>query len=203
MFLDVKHLRYLLVRLLLEDVQVEHRAASVGQLGHQLHQFFFGEAGAGFGQALVVRHVGQLFFVHHQLGEALPAAQMVDALRHHHPGHPRAQRTLPSKGEVGENLDEAIVQYVMGRIDIARIAVAHRQHLLGIKGVQLFSGRIFSSPAALYQFQFVFQCQCLFTDVRCVVCQLDAAFGGMLQDYMQKEVKVGHLPYSSALSILI
>ena len=39
------------------------------------------------------------------------------------------------EGEVGENFDEAIVQYVMGRIDIARIAVTYRQHLLGVEGV--------------------------------------------------------------------
>ena len=36
---------------------------------------------------------------------------------------------------MGENFDEAIVQYVMGRIDIARIAVTYRQHLLGVEGV--------------------------------------------------------------------
>jgi hypothetical protein len=39
------------------------------------------------------------------------------------------------KHHQAENFDEAIVQYVMGRIDIARIAVTYRQHLLGVEGV--------------------------------------------------------------------
>lgn len=135
MLLDVEYAGNLLMRFLLEDVQVEHRAASVGKFRYESHQHFFGKAVAGFGYIGFVRHVRKLFFRHNQLVEALPLAQVVDGLRHHHPRHPRAQSAFTAKGEVGEDFDETIVQYVMGRIDVARIAVAHRQHLLGIEGV--------------------------------------------------------------------
>ena len=79
--------------------------------------------------------VGQLFLIHHQLAETLLFPQVVYRLRHHYPCHPGTQCTFATEGEVGENFDEAIVQYVMGRIDIARIAVTYRQHLLGVEGV--------------------------------------------------------------------
>ena len=70
-----------------------------------------------------------------KLAETLLFPQVVYRLRHHYPCHPGTQCTFATEGEVGENFDEAIVQYVMGRIDIARIAVTYRQHLLGVEGV--------------------------------------------------------------------
>lgn len=134
-FLDVEHFSYLLVRLLLEDIQIEDRSAPVGQLGHKGHQHLFGNVIPGFDNACLVWNLGKLFFTHHQLTETLLSPQVIDGLGHHHPCHPRAQRTLATKGEVGEDFDEAIVQHVMSRINVARITVAHRQHLLGIEGV--------------------------------------------------------------------
>lgn len=108
---------------------------SIGKFRHERHQHFFGNTASGFGNACFIRNVGQLFLIHHQLAETLLFPQVVYRLRHHYPCHPGIQCTFATEGEVGENFDEAIVQYVMGRIDIARIAVTYRQHLLGVEGV--------------------------------------------------------------------
>ena len=162
MFLDSKHFRYLLVRFLLEDVQVENGAATVGQFGNECHQLFLGEAASRLGSTCFIGEVGQLLFVGHQLADALPPPQVVYRLCHHHPRHPRGERTFAPEREVGEDLDKPIVQYVVCRVDIARIAVAYRKHLLGVKGVQFLAGGILPCPTALYQFYLIFQCQCSF-----------------------------------------
>lgn len=135
MFFDVEYFRYFLMRFLFKDIQVEHRAASVGKFRYKFHQHLFGKIATGFGKIGIVRHVRKMFFIHHQLDEALLPPKVIYGLCHHHPCHPRAQCTLSAKREVGENLYETIVQYVMGRIDVARVTVAHRQHLLGVEGV--------------------------------------------------------------------
>lgn len=159
-FLYPQHFRYLLVRFFFEHIQVENGSASIGQVGHKGQQLRFGEAAAAFGYTGFVGHVGQLLFVNHQLGDSLLPSQVVYGLRHHHSCHPGGQCTLSFEGEVGEDFDEPVMQYVVRRIHVARIAVAHRKHLFGIKGVKFLAGGISSCPAALYQFYLVFQCQC-------------------------------------------
>ena len=103
--------------------------------------------------------------------DTLLLSQIIYCLCHHYSCYPRCQRTFAPESEMGKDLDEPIVQYVMSGIFIARIAVAYRKHLLGIKGIQFLTCGILSCPAALYQFYFIFQCQCYFlrTPLR-VVC---------------------------------
>ncbi len=93
--------------------------------------------------------------------ETLLFPQVVYRLRHHYPCHP-GTNAFATEGEMGKDFDEPIVQYVMRSIFVARIAVAYRKHLLGIKGIQFLTCGILSCPAALYQFYFIFQCQCFF-----------------------------------------
>lgn len=164
MFLDVEQAGYLLMRLLFEDIQVEHRPATVGQLGHKLHQHFFGQVASAFGYRSLVYHVGQLLFIDHQLGEALLPPQVVDGLGHHYARHPRGQRAFAPKAEVGEDFDETVVQHIMGFVHIARIAIAHGQHLAGIKGVQLFPSSIVTCPTSFNQLYFTILYQNLCTD---------------------------------------
>lgn len=164
MLFDMKYLANFFMRSLFKDIQVEYGAASIGKFRYECHQYFLGKTIACFGNACFVHHVGKLFLIHHQLAEALLLPQVIYRLRHHYSGHPCAQCTFSTKGEVSEDFDETIVQYVMSRVDIARIAVTYRQHLLGIEGVQFLSGRILSCTAALYQFYVIFQCQCFFAD---------------------------------------
>lgn len=186
MFLDSKHFRDLLVRFLLEDVQVENGAATIGQLGNECHQLLLGEAASRLDSACFVGEVGQLRFVGHQLADALLPPQVVYRLRHHHSRHPCGKCAFATEREMGEELDKPIVQYVVCRVDIARIAVAYRKHLLGVKGVQFLTGGIFPCPATLYQFYLIFQCQCFFFKKRTplrVICLLDAVSRRMLQDY--------------------
>lgn len=135
MLLDVQQFGNLLMGFLLEHIQVEYRSASVGKLCHKREQHLFGQPVAGLCHARLVGNVGKLLLVQHQPVEPLLPPQVVDGLRHHDSRHPGAQRALAPKGEVGENFDEAIVQHIVRRIDIARIAVAHRQHLLGVTSV--------------------------------------------------------------------
>lgn len=140
MLLDMEQLRYFLVRLFLEDIQVEHGTASVGKLRHKCHQHFFRQVAPAFGNTCFVLHIGKLFFVYHQLAETVLPPQIVDGLRHHDPRHPCAQRTFATKRETGEDFDKAVMQNIVRRIHIARITVAHRQHLFGIESVKFLSG---------------------------------------------------------------
>ena len=182
-FLDVKQAGYLLMRLFLEHVQVEDRSASVGQLGHELHQHFLRKRASTLHHLRFVHYVGKLFLVDHQLIEALLATQVINSLRHHHTRHPRAQRAFAAEGEIGEDFDEPIVQHIMGFVHIARIAIAHGQHLAGIKGVQFFSGNIVTCPTSFNQLYFTILCQYLTSrTLPRVFCLLDAALRRMLQN---------------------
>ena len=146
MLLDAQQRGNLLVRLFLEHVEVEHRPATCGQPGQQLHQHLLREAvGLAACHRLLVGTVGQLLFVHHQAGKAFALPQEVDGLGHHDPRQPRLQGALTPVGEVRERLDKPIVQHVVGSLHIARVAVAHGQHLLGITDIQLLAGSLLVS----------------------------------------------------------
>lgn len=162
-FLDVKQAGYLLVRLFLEHIQVEDCSASVGQFGHKLHQHFLRQPASTFRDIRFIRHVRQLGVTDYQLIEALLTPQVVDGLCHHHARHPRDQRTFAPKGEIGKDLDETVVQHIVGFINIAHITIAHGQHLAGIKGVQLFPSSIIACSTPFNQPYFTIQCQ-PFTD---------------------------------------
>ena len=55
-----------------------------------------------------------------------------------------------------------VMQYIVRRIHIARIAEAKPPTFVWIEGIKFLSGRILSCPTALYQFYLVFQCQLSF-----------------------------------------
>lgn len=181
-FLDVKQAGYLLMRLFLEHIQVEDRSASVGQFGHKLHQYLFRQLASTFRRLRFIHYVRQMIITDYQLIEALLATQIVDGLCHHHARHPRSQRTFATKGEIGKDLDETVVQHIVGFIDIAHITIAHGQHLAGIKGVQLFSSSIITCPTPFNQLYFTIQYQYLtLRTLPRVFCLLDAASIQMLQ----------------------
>ncbi len=82
----------------------------------------------------------ELLFMHYQLTDPFLPSQIIDRLSDHHPGYPCAERRFAPEGEVGENFDETVMQYIMRCIHIARIAETYRQHLFGIEGVKFLSG---------------------------------------------------------------
>ena len=192
MFLDVQKLGYFLMRFFLEHIEVEHRAATIWKLGHELHQHFFRKAASALHHRLFIRHVRQLLLTHHQMRETLLAAQIIYRLTHHHLCHPRGQRTFAPKSEMREYLHKTIVQDIVSLIFIARITVAHRQHTPGKLRVQRLTGVILSRPAAFYQFYLVFQSYVFNTGTSSRrFYSLDAATHEMLQSKTQKEVKKG------------
>lgn len=165
MLFDAEHPSYLFVRLFLEHVEVEHRTATIGKLGHERQQLFFGKSASGIGK---IRNFGQLLFVYYQPGDPLPAPQVIERLGDHYAGNPCAERRVATKRKVGKYLDETVVQYIIRRVHIARVAVTHRQHLFGIESIKFPAGGIFSCPATLYQFYLVFQCNCLLKSNVCL-----------------------------------
>lgn len=165
MLFDAEHGGYLFVRLFLEHIEVEHRATTIGKLGHERQQLFFGKSASGISK---FGNVGQLLLVYHQLCNPFLSPQVIERLGDHYPGDPRAERCIATEREIGEYLDETVVQYIMRRVHIARIAVAHRQHLSGIESIKFLAGGIFSCPAALYQFYLVFQYNCLLKSNVCL-----------------------------------
>ena len=162
MLFDAQQFGYFLVRPSLEHIEVEHRTATIGQLGHKPQQFFFAKAIAQPGYLVLIGHVGQLLFGHHQPRQAFTLPDVVNGLRHHHPRQPRAQPAFAPKGKAGEDLDKTVVQHIVRGVQVTRIAVAHRQHLFGITGVQCLPGTILACPASFHQLYFSFQIKCCF-----------------------------------------
>jgi len=128
MLFDTQHIGYLFVRLLFKHIKVENRPAPIGQICDKLHQLFFGNSPClpSFRKVGDVRY---LFLVYLQLTDPLLPSQVIQCLSHHHPGNPRSERSLATKRKVGEYFDETVMQYIVRRFHIARIAETYRQHL--------------------------------------------------------------------------
>ena len=139
MFLNVKHLGYLLVRFLFKHIKVENGSATIRQFGNKSHQLLFGDSNPS-SRVRYIRYIGKLLFMHYQLADSFLPPQEIELLSDHHPGYPCTERRLAPEREVGKNLDETVMQYIVRRIHIARIAETYRQHLFGIEGVKFLSG---------------------------------------------------------------
>ena len=77
MFLNVKHLGYLLVRFLFKHIKVENGSATIRPISNNSHPFLLGDSSPS-SRVRYIRYIGKLLFMHYQLADSFLPPQEIE-----------------------------------------------------------------------------------------------------------------------------